>query len=358
MEIADASLVLGIESSCDETAAAVVRGGRAVLSNVIASQHDLHAHFGGVVPEIASRAHIERIIPVIDQAMADAGMKAADLAAIAVGNRPGLIGSLLVGVSAAKSMAWALGKPLVGIDHIQAHLYAGTLDAEPLAYPALGLVVSGGHTSLYRIRAPLSMDLIGRTIDDAIGEAYDKVAAMLKLGFPGGPAVDRLAATGDPQAVELPRSLLDPDSLNFSFSGLKTAVLYHVRGRPIGRGRAARFARDADALSEKDKADVAASFQAAAVDMIITKLERAIDRLAGDGEPARSLVIGGGVSANRLLRRRVGELAERRKLTLHLPRIDLCLDNAAMIAGLAWHRLADHRYDDLDLPAVATTVAG
>jgi N6-L-threonylcarbamoyladenine synthase len=234
------SLILGIESSCDETAASVVRDGRAVLSNAIASQHDLHAKFGGVVPEIASRAHIERILPIIDEALESAQTGLNDIDAIAVGNRPGLIGSLLVGVASAKALAWALGKPLIGVDHVRAHLYAAALDAEPIDYPALGLVVSGGHTSLYRVDGPLDMALLGRTIDDAVGEAYDKVAAILKLGFPGGPIVDRCAQRGNGTAVRFPRTLLDADSLDFSFSGLKTAVLYEVCGKPTGRGATPR----------------------------------------------------------------------------------------------------------------------
>ncbi|MHC5004547.1 MAG: tRNA (adenosine(37)-N6)-threonylcarbamoyltransferase complex transferase subunit TsaD, partial [Planctomycetota bacterium] len=213
-------LVLGIETSCDETAAAVVAGGRDVLSNVIATQHDLHAEYAGVVPEIASRAHVERILPVVRRAVKEAGVAYADLEAVAVGHRPGLIGSLLVGVSAAKALAWSLGVPIVGVDHIVAHLYAGLLDAPPAPAPALGLVVSGGHTSLLLLDDPLAPRVLGRTLDDAIGEAYDKAAAMLGLGYPGGPAVDRLAAEGDDRAVDLPVSLLGPDSLDFSFSGL------------------------------------------------------------------------------------------------------------------------------------------
>ncbi|MDH3583423.1 MAG: tRNA (adenosine(37)-N6)-threonylcarbamoyltransferase complex transferase subunit TsaD, partial [Phycisphaerae bacterium] len=219
------ALILGIESSCDETATAVLRGPRRVLASVVASQDHLHAKFGGVVPEIASRAHIERITPAIEQVLNEAAVAMSDLQAIAVGHRPGLIGSLLVGVSAAKALAWALGKPLVGVDHVQAHLHAAALDAEPITFPALGLVVSGGHTSLYEMADPLSSHLLGRTIDDAVGEAYDKVAAILDLGFPGGPAVDRLAGAGDPKSTHFPRSLLDAQSLDFSFSGLKTAVL-------------------------------------------------------------------------------------------------------------------------------------
>lgn len=378
-------LILGIESSCDETAASVVRDGRDVLSNVIASQHELHAKFGGVVPEIASRAHIERILPIIDESLEAAGVNLADLDAIAVGNRPGLIGSLLVGVAAAKALGWALGKPLIGVDHVRAHLYAGALDAEPIDYPALGLVVSGGHTSLYRVDGPLSMALLGRTIDDAVGEAYDKVAAILELGFPGGPVVDQRAQRGDPEAVRFPRTLLEPDSLDFSFSGLKTAVLYHVRGKPIGRGRNAGFERDASMLGDDRKDDVCASFQAAVMDVMDEKLRRAAaafspaprehedrdegaavaggakdqpspsPRLEGRGATPRSLLVGGGVSANSLLRRRVAAIGESLGLDVRLPKMAYCLDNAAMIAGLAHHRLLAGQFDGLTLEALATT---
>jgi len=344
------SLILGIESSCDETAAAVVRDGREVCANVIASQHDLHRKFGGVVPEIASRAHIERIVPVIDEALGEAGAALDEIEAIAVGHRPGLVGSLLVGVSAAKALAWSLGRPLIGVDHVHAHLYAAALDDEPIEYPALGLVVSGGHTSMYRLDAPLSLERLGRTIDDALGEAYDKVAAILELGFPGGPAVDALAQGGDGSAIAFPRTMLDGDSLDFSFSGLKTAVLYAVRGKPEGRGKAATFARSAADLSPQRRADVAASFQHAAIETVIAKLERALGAF-----DAKSLVIGGGVSANSLLRRRVVELGDRLALAVRVPPMALCLDNAAMIAGLAHHRFTAGEFDDLSLEAVATT---
>jgi N6-L-threonylcarbamoyladenine synthase len=351
------TLVLGIESSCDETAAAVVEDGRAVRSNVIASQHDLHRRYGGVVPEIASRAHIERIAPVLAEAMTAAGVGYPDLDAVAVGNRPGLIGSLLVGVSAAKAVAWLLGKPLLGVDHVRAHLYAATMgekDTEKDLYPALGLAVSGGHTSLYDASGPLQTTLLGKTIDDAVGEAYDKAAVILGLGFPGGPAVDKLARTGDPSKYQLPRTLLEPGSLDFSYSGLKTALLYKVRGLPQGRGAATTFARSAADLAEKEKADLAAAFQAAAVETLLIKIGRALDQMAAQGRPARSLLIGGGVSANSLLRAQALDLGRRRGLRVGLPPMSLCLDNAAMIGGLGYHQLQAHQVDDLTLPAMAT----
>ena len=328
-------LILGLETSCDETAAAVVEGGTLVRSNVVWSQHALHERYRGVVPEIASRAHLQRITPVVQQALDDAGVDLSQIDAIAVGNRPGLIGSLLVGVSAAKGLAWSLGKPLVGVDHVQAHLYAAQLDSLTPEYPALGLVVSGGHTSLYRVDSPLDVLPIGRTIDDAIGEAYDKAAVILDVPYPGGPNLDRLAQTGNATAHRLPRSLLAPDSLDFSFSGLKTSLLYAVRGQPHGRGPDAQFLRSAAELTEAERADFAASFQAAAVDAVMIKLGRA----AGQGS-YRSLIVGGGVSANSWLRQRVGVFGDEHGLSVHLPPDPLCVDNAAMIAGLAYPLLA------------------
>lgn len=352
--VSEEALILGIESSCDETAAAVVRGGRNVLSNVIASQHHLHEKFGGVVPEIASRAHIERIVPVIDEALETAGVTLESIDVIAVGNRPGLIGSLLVGVAAAKTLAWSLGKPLIAVDHVQAHLHAGALDGEPIEFPALGLVVSGGHSSLYHVSSPTEMRLIGRTIDDAVGEAYDKVAAILQLGFPGGPIVDQLAQHGNDRAVNFPRTLLEADSLDFSFSGLKTAVLYHVRGQPQGRGKTAGFARDASSLGASEKADIAASFQRAAVDVIIKKMMRAIEQIESEGEKPRTLIVGGGVSANSALRQSVTEWGERIGASVRLPRMAYCMDNAAMIAGLGFERIKIGEIASLDLEACAT----
>lgn len=348
--------VLGIESSCDETAAAVVRGGSVVLANVVATQEELHEEYGGVVPEIASRAHLERIYPVIARAIDQAGVGPDDLDAIAVGHRPGLIGSLLVGVAAAKALAWAWSKPIIGVDHIAAHLHAATLqsDAAP-AFPALGLVVSGGHTSLFAMRSPLEVQCIGRTIDDAIGEAYDKAATIMGLGYPGGPRLDARAAAGRDDAHDFPVSRLEPGSLDFSFSGLKTAVLYAVRGTPTGRGAGAAYERDAGELSESEIDDLCASFQRAAVAAVILKLERAIEQLADGGAAIRSIIIGGGVSANSRLRAETKALARRFGLSLHLPKFEYCLDNAAMIAGLACLRFTAGQVDDLTL---APTPAG
>jgi N6-L-threonylcarbamoyladenine synthase len=342
-------VILGLETSCDETAAAVVAGGTRVLSNVIATQHDLHRRYAGVVPEIASRAHLERIVPVVREALGEAALAYRDLDAVAVGHRPGLIGSLLVGTSAGKALAWSLGLPLIGVDHIVAHLHAGLLDAGPLADPAsgaLGLVVSGGHTSLFLVRGPLAVELVGKTLDDAAGEAYDKAAVILGLGYPGGPEVDRLAARGNDRAHDLPVAMLGPDSLDFSFSGLKTALLYAVRGQPRPGGRGARYEREGPPLDDGARADFAASFQRAAVTAIMRKLERALDRF-----DVRALLVGGGVVANSLLRTRLEALAAERGLELRLPPPPYCVDNAAMIAGLAAAKFAAGAFADWSLSA-------
>lgn len=353
------TFILGIESSCDETAAAVVEDGVILRSNIIASQHDLHRRYGGVVPEIASRAHLERIDPVIQEALSAAGITASQIDAVAVGNRPGLIGSLLVGVSAAKAIAWSLDRPLIGIDHVQAHLYAASIrkpgEEAPLpVYPALGLVVSGGHSSMFLVSSPTRSTLLGKTIDDAVGEAYDKAAIILGLPFPGGPNLDKLAKTGNPQAHDLPRPLLDGQSLDFSFSGMKTAMLYKVRGLPQGRGANATFTRSASDLSPQEIADLAASFQHAAVDTIIRKLARAVEMLTARNERPGSLIVGGGVSANSHLRARCLELGQQLGIPVHLPAMSLCVDNAAMIAGLAHCYYQERIFSPLDLPAIAT----
>lgn len=348
-------LILGIESSCDETAAAIVRGGRTVLSDVVSTQHELHERYKGVVPEIASRAHVERILPVLREALGQAKVALDQVDAIAVGHRPGLIGSLLVGTSAAKALAWSMSKPFIAVDHVVAHLFAGLLESAPCRYPALGLVVSGGHTSLFLVHDPLTLELLGKTIDDAIGEAFDKAATMLGLGYPGGPLVDQLAQRGNDAAVPFPTAWLGRDAegekrLDVSFSGLKTALLYAVRGvperKPKGTPRSAPpvYARSAADLSDTERADLAASFQRTAVQGVMKVVERALDR-----HPVPTLLVGGGASANSRLRRELGELAERRSLDLRLPAMRWCVDNAAMIAGFAHHRLAAGLIDSLDI---------
>jgi N6-L-threonylcarbamoyladenine synthase len=328
--------ILGIESTCDETAASVVRDNRA-LSSVVATQVELHLRYRGVVPEIASRAHIENILPVIRESLEKASLKLTDIDAVAVAHRPGLIGSLLIGVTAAKTLAWALNKSLIAVDHVHAHLYSVNLNQNlDIPMPAVGLVCSGGHTSLYHLDSFLDVKLIGSTLDDAVGEAYDKVAAILGLSYPGGPIIDKLAATGNPEAIRFPRSRLAPDSLDFSFSGLKTAVLYRVRGY---QGRQ----RDPSTLTQSEIADVAASFQAACVDILVEKIRRAV-KIHG----AKSIIIGGGVSANTGLRAAMKEFP----LPFFFPPLQYCTDNAAMIAGLGEKLLSAGFRSQLDIDAI------
>ncbi|HET6250423.1 MAG TPA: tRNA (adenosine(37)-N6)-threonylcarbamoyltransferase complex transferase subunit TsaD [Tepidisphaeraceae bacterium] len=339
-------MILGIESTCDETAAALVADGYDVRSNVVATQVELHAKYRGVVPEIASRAHIENILPVLREAMQQAGATWDQIDAIAVAHRPGLIGSLLIGVTAAKTLAWALDKPLVGVDHVHAHLYSVVLETNrqpPM--PAVGLVCSGGHTALYAVRNWLDVQLIGSTIDDAVGEAYDKVAALLGLGYPGGPILDRLAAEGDPKAVHFPRTLLGRDSLDFSFSGLKTAVLYHVRGVPR-RGENVKAEERKPTLTDQELKNIAAGFQQACVDVLCRKLERAARKIK-----ARSVIIGGGVSANQGLRAALAKFP----VPVFFPPMKYCTDNAAMSAALAQIHLRAGRSSGLELDAITSS---
>jgi N6-L-threonylcarbamoyladenine synthase len=329
--------LLAIETTCDETAAAVVDRQRRVLSSVVASQDALHARWRGVVPEVASRAHVERIVPVIDEAITRAGVGKRDLEAVAVAVTPGLVGSLLVGLAAAKGIAATLRLPVVGYDHIAAHLYACRIaHGEALQYPCVGLVASGGHTSLFHVRAPLELERLGGTIDDAAGEAFDKAASLLGLGYPGGPHIERAAVGGDPRAHRLPRPLAnDRDRLDMSFSGLKTALRYLVQppGSPAEHAppTAARLA------------DLAASFQQAVVDSILAKVRLAIDRTG-----CRMLAVGGGVTANALLRESLERFGEERGVTVLIPPRSLCTDNAAM-GAIAWERIDRGDDDGLDL---------
>jgi N6-L-threonylcarbamoyladenine synthase len=308
--------VLGIETSCDETAAAVVDDGRDVLSSVVSSQADLHARFGGVVPEIASRAHVELVNPVIAEALVEAGTDLDEIDAVAACHGPGLAGALLVGVSAAKAIALVAGVPYVGVNHLEAHLHAAWLEQPDLQVPAAVLVVSGGHTMVVAMDHIDQYRVLGQTVDDAAGEAFDKVARFLGLGYPGGPAIDRLAASGDPTAIAFPRPMRD-EAFDFSFSGLKTAVVNHVHRNP-----------------DADVADVAASFQEAVVDVLVTKLVAAADACH-----AKTIVIGGGVGANTRLRTRVLDAATESGREAMLPSPALCTDNAAMIAATAYRRL-------------------
>jgi N6-L-threonylcarbamoyladenine synthase len=332
-------LVLGIDTSCDETAASVVRDGRTALSNVVASQVALHERFGGVVPEIACRAHTENITRVIERALADAGVTFSGIDGVAVTNRPGLIGALLVGVNAAKAVALSCGRPVVGVNHVEAHVFASVLESGEPAPPFVALVVSGGHTTLFLVHGPGRLEELGRTVDDAAGEAFDKAAAALGLGYPGGPIIDRLAADGDPRAVAFRRPWLAPGSLDFSFSGLKTAVLYHARGQDA-RGRGAGLRAGIDVR------DVAASFQETVVDVLVGKTLLAAERTG-----VRRIVLGGGVAANSRLRARFIEAAGEAGLSLTLPPRALCTDNAAMVAVVGDRRLAAGEDDGLTLDA-------
>ncbi|MCU0558925.1 MAG: tRNA (adenosine(37)-N6)-threonylcarbamoyltransferase complex transferase subunit TsaD [Desulfobacterales bacterium] len=314
-------IVLGIESSCDETAAAVVRDGREVLASVVASQEALHHRYGGVVPELASRRHMEAITPVVAEALRRSGLPLAAVAAVSATQGPGLVGSLLVGFSFAKALAFARGIPCVGVNHLEAHVHALYLAPAPPQFPFVCLLASGGHTGLYHVSSPASMELLGQTRDDAAGEAFDKVAKMLGLGYPGGAVIERLAREGDPGRIRFPRAYLENESFDFSFSGIKTAV-----GRHLNECRNAPGWRPAD---------VAAGFQAAVVEVLIRKLVR-----AARDRKARRVALVGGVAANRFLRERLAAEAGREGLETHVPQPDLCGDNAAMVAAAGYHRLA------------------
>jgi len=329
--------ILTIESTCDETAAAVVTDRLEVLGSVVASQDKLHERFHGVVPEIAARAHVEQILPVIDEALRKADTRLEELAAIAVANTPGLAGSLLVGLVAAKSLCVALGKPLIAVNHLHAHIYACRIASRKEIFPCVGLIVSGGHTSLYRCKNAFTFELLGGTIDDAAGEAFDKVANMLGLPFPGGPALSKIAAKGNPKAYRFPRSFLnEPDRLQFSFSGLKTAVRYEIAGP--GRPDFSQIH-----LSEQQVADLAASFQEAVVDCLVGKTADALKRTG-----LKTLCVGGGVAANRRLRAELERLAAERCIELHIAPMELCTDNAVM-GAIALEKLKAGEFDDLML---------
>jgi N6-L-threonylcarbamoyladenine synthase len=329
---------LAIETSCDETAAAVFTEEPSVLANIVASQTDLHARFGGVVPELAARAHLQRLLPVIDEALRKADVRLEQIGCVAVHNTPGLVGALLVGVSAAKMLAVALGVPLIAVNHIAAHIYACRLAAGRDIFPCVGLVISGGHTTLFHCRTALDFEMLGATLDDAAGEAFDKVASLLGLGFPGGPAVEREAAGGNPTAFKFPRSFLHEDRLDFSFSGLKTAVRYALGSPEAGR--------PAPPPAGQRRADLAASFQQAVIDVLVEKSRQALRRT---GLPR--LAVGGGVAANRTLRAALERMAAEEQAELFIPPITLCTDNAAM-AALAVEKWRQQQWAPLDLDAV------
>ena len=312
--------ILGIESSCDETAAAVVKDGHCIQSTVVASQIQVHHRYGGVVPELASRKHIEAIVPVVDQALTEARLPLSDIEAIAVTRGPGLVGALLVGFSFAKSLAYGLQIPWVGVNHLEGHIYSVFLEPDPPSFPYIALLVSGGHTSIYYVTDPTAAEMMGQTRDDAAGEAFDKVAKMLDLGYPGGSIIDRLAGDGDGTKIKFPRTYLDKSTFDFSFSGLKTAVLRYITTHP-------------QALQEQIP-DIAAGFQEAALDVLTYKAIRA----AAEKDCDRIALVGG-VAANSRLREKLTTDAGRKGIRVHIPSIPLCGDNAAMIAGVGYHYL-------------------
>jgi tRNA N6-adenosine threonylcarbamoyltransferase len=322
-------LILGIETSCDETAAAVVADGRRILSSVVASQIDLHHRYGGVVPELASRQHIEAIVPVVQQALTEAAVQPEMLAAVAATQGPGLVGALLVGFTFAKAFAYASRLPFLAMDHLEGHLYSALLGDSPPSFPYVALLASGGHTGIYYLKARGDYQLLGQTRDDAAGEAYDKVAKMLGLGYPGGAVIDGLARQGDARRIIFTRPYLDKERFDFSFSGIKTAVLRCISS-------------NSEQWVEGHRADIAAGFQAAVVDVLVHKL-----LYAAETRQCRHVAVVGGVAANQGLRDRLTREAARRKLTLHIPAISLCGDNAAMIAAAAQHHFTAGRFASL-----------
>ncbi|RMF36986.1 MAG: tRNA (adenosine(37)-N6)-threonylcarbamoyltransferase complex transferase subunit TsaD [Planctomycetota bacterium] len=330
--------LLAIESTCDETAAAIIDRDRCVIASAVASQEEIHTRFHGVVPELAARHHLERIVPIIDRVIEQSAIDpAVELAAVAVATEPGLPGSLLVGLAAAKALCIAWKKPLVAVNHVQAHIYACQMGRETSVFPCVGFVVSGGHTNLYHCHSPSQWTYLGGTIDDAVGEAFDKVAVMLGLPYPGGPELSRLATQGNPAAFTLPRPMLsDPHTLNMSFSGLKTAVRYHL----VGPGKQDLTAID---LNEQTRRDMAASFQRAAVECLVGKAVLALQRT---GE--KRLCVGGGVAANSLLRSELQSAVQRCGAELVLAPPELCTDNAAM-GAIAWEHVDRGEFADLGI---------
>jgi N6-L-threonylcarbamoyladenine synthase len=345
-------LVLGIETSCDETAAAIVEDGRRILSDVVVSQMDVHKEYGGVVPELASRKHTEAISVVIHQALKQADMKPDGIDAVGVTRGPGLIGALMVGIATAKAMALALGVPICGVNHLHGHLYASFLECDDLSFPFTGLVVSGGHTSLYRVDGPLDIEVIGKTRDDAAGEAFDKVAKLLGLGYPGGAIIEQRARNVDTGSLRFPRALMDKDTLDFSFSGLKTAVLRHTEevfgtvSRTDIPGSFHPLTKTSEDAHKEEIDRIAAAFQEAVTDALTVKAFQATERLG-----ATTLVVCGGVAANAALRGRISTEGNKRGIKTVFPSLRLCTDNAAMIAARAHTLVTNGMVDDLRFDA-------
>ncbi|WP_312337103.1 tRNA (adenosine(37)-N6)-threonylcarbamoyltransferase complex transferase subunit TsaD [Anaerospora hongkongensis] len=333
-------VTLALETSCDETSAAVIADGRTILSNIISSQIPLHQKYGGVVPEIASRKHIESVLPVVEEALQAARITLAQVDVIGVTYGPGLVGALLVGVATAKAMAFGLDKPLVGVNHLEGHIFANFLSHPELKPPFVALVVSGGHTSLVWLKDYNDFELLGQTRDDAAGEAFDKIARVMGLPYPGGPQIDRLALTGDSKAIEFPRALVAPGSFEFSFSGLKSAVLNYLNSA----------AQRGETINQ---ADVAASFQTAVVDVLVAKTLQAVDACS-----VKQVVLAGGVAANSRLQSALGAECSARGLSLYFPSPVLCTDNAAMIACRAYYKAQANKFTDLRLNALPSLKLG
>jgi len=333
-------ILLTLETTCDETAAAIVNDRLEVLSSVVASQAKLHEIYRGVVPEIAARAHVERILPVIDETLKQANLTLDDLDGIAVANTPGLSGSLLVGLTAAKSLCFAKKLPLIAVNHLHAHVYACQFASDASIYPCVGMVVSGGHTHLYHYTNAIESRFLGGTIDDAAGEAFDKVASMMGLPYPGGPSISKAALNGDPEAIKFPRSFLKEKRIAFSFSGLKTAVRYAITGP-------GKFDLDSVELSDQRIADLSASFQQAVVDCLVAKSLQAVEQCAKNETPKR-LCVGGGVAANRVFRDQLATQCEQRGIELHFAALEHCTDNAVM-GAIAVERFKAGLFEDLNL---------
>lgn len=327
-------LVLGIDSSCDDTSASVVEDGERIISNIVSNQTEIHSKYGGIVPELASRRHIEMIWPVVDEALKSAGVKLEDLSAIAVCHGPGLIGSLLVGCSFAKSLCFSKNIPLVAVNHLEGHVFSCFLEEPRPKFPFISLIVSGGHTSLYRIDGFWKYKELGRTRDDAAGEAYDKVSKLLGLGYPGGPVIDRLAQDGDPKTINFTRPYL-PETLDFSFSGLKTAVLHHVKNQNKIQ---------TSGIRHQDIKNIASSFQECIIDVLVKKTEWALEK-----QDIKSLTLSGGVAANSRLRKRMKEMGGEKGIEIFIPSVNLCTDNAAMIASAGFHHFKAGNFAGMDL---------